>query len=528
MDDPPSRSRSSSGHGGNGSNGADMNNAQPPSSAVVMHNGTLSLLPAATQLSSVIPLPLSLLSTGGHDARGPEAARRSETASSPAAAAIRDSAVVHEGGEMGRARADQSVRMSGHESQEEASERANSRSAEALSSLTAEVGRRDKGDEGDLALIGSTATSAASAAGEVSEEAVQEIVDQLEDKLADGSLSDLPVVGADASAMTANVRALLLLGAKRSQVIRLFRAHSSLACASIAGEMVALTSVLAEFAVPRKVMLQALTRSLDFLSTPPAHAREALSFLDSHLAVNNLARVVAHSPDLLSLPPSLLLGSVAYLRSLQLEDVGAALERNPSLLGAGPLDLQHRCELLHSLLHGRAGVQCEADALALLSRSPPLMLTAPEAAREAYRQLARLLGEDVAAELVTSRPAMLSVPPADVEESVGHLLSHFGVEWTPAVLTSSSAVLRRKWEKTALKLDFLTVVMGRDVRQVAAWPAVLSFSLRTRIQRRYEALTAAGDERGRTEPLRSLFGCSDAVFERRFRVLLPKMGGGKR
>ena len=173
-------------------------------------------------------------------------------------------------------------------------------------------------------------------------------------------------------------------------------------------------------------------------------------------------------------------------------------------------------------------MQCEADALSLLSRSPPLMHTTPEAAQEAYRRLAGLLGEDVAAELVTSRPAMLSVPAADVEESVGHLLSHFGAEWTPAVLASSSAVLRRKWEKTAGKLDFLTVVMGRDVRQVAAWPTVLSFSLRTRIQRRFEALTAAGDGRGRTEPLRSLFGCSDAVFERRFRVALPKTGGGKR
>ena len=492
---------------------------------MVMHNGTLSLLPAATQLSSVIPLPLSLLSTGSHDARRSEAARQSETTASPVATARRDSAVVREEEKMERARGEQVVRVSGHESREEASECAASPSAEEVSSLTAEAGRQDKGDP---RLIGSTAASAASAASEVSEEAVQEIVDHLEDKLADGSLSDLPVVGVDAAAMTANVRALLLLGAKRSQVVRLFRAHSSLACASFASQAVALTAVLAEFAVPRKVMLQALSRSLDFLATPPVDARQVLSFLDSHLAVNNLARVVALSPDLLSLPPALLQGSVAYLRSQQLEDVGAALERNPSLLGAGPLDLQRRCSLLHSLLSGRAGVQCEADALSLLSRSPPLMHTTPEAAQEAYRRLAGLLGEDVAAELVTSRPAMLSVPAADVEESVGHLLSHFGAEWTPAVLASSSAVLRRKWEKTAGKLDFLTVVMGRDVRQVAAWPTVLSFSLRTRIQRRFEALTAAGDGRGRTEPLRSLFGCSDAVFERRFRVALPKTGGGKR
>lgn len=123
---------------------------------------------------------------------------------------------------------------------------------------------------------------------------------------------------------------------------------------------------------------------------------------------------------------------------------------------------------------------------------------------------------------------VLATDAGMVERAATQLISHFGPGATASMLAENGSLVRRKWDATAAKLQFLEREMGRSAEEVAAWPKVLTYNLEARLRRRWGALKAhLGGEGSEVAAalgalsLRSVFGCSDAVFERRFSVQLP-------
>lgn len=362
---------------------------------------------------------------------------------------------------------------------------------------------------------------------DVSEGDLDHVLASLEDRFA-GDLDASPGV------MEANARVLLTIGARKGQVLRIFRSQPNLVAQPIGDAVREKAQLLASFRVAPPAVLKAISRSLEWLSTPAAHAATVLQYLDRDLGINNLARVVSMSPHVLSQPLDGLHDTVSFLRTdLALgAEVGAALERNPALLGEcdcvgsrrGRADVVRKLDRLRGLLRLRHS----ADVLPLVQRSPPLLSADPDDARETYRTLAEVLGEKGAAAVAVARPQVLALPPAAVKEVLAHIVRRFGgAEGAASMISNANAsLLRRKWDRTHSKLEFVTSVMGRDMGEVAAWPAVLSCNLQARLKRRFTALQAAG--MGADEPLRAIFGCSDGVFQRRFGVTLPTPTKGKR
>ncbi|CAI7812866.1 unnamed protein product [Closterium sp. NIES-54] len=372
------------------------------------------------------------------------------------------------------------------------------------------------------------ATEEEAAAGEeilreVNEADVQQVLASLEDRF-------LAEPGASLDTIEANARVLFAVGARRGQVLRIFRAQPELAGREYGSAVRDKAELLSAFRIAPAAFLKALSRSLDWLTTPAAHAASVLTFLDRDLGINNLARVVAVCPDVLSQPIDGLADTVTFLRTdLSLgAEVGAALERNPALLGAGNgggrADVVRKLEALRSLLR----LDRSADVLPLVQRSPPLLSASADVARDTYKQLSAVLGEEGAAAVALARPQILALSETSVRETLTQIARRFGGAGPAAsvLVSANPSLLRRRWDRTAGKLEYVTEVMGRDLAEVAAWPAVLSCNLQTRIKRRYDTLRAAGLDA--KEPLRVLFGCSDTVFERRFDVTLPKPTKGKR
>ncbi|GJP50159.1 hypothetical protein CLOM_g9295 [Closterium sp. NIES-68] len=358
---------------------------------------------------------------------------------------------------------------------------------------------------------------------EVSEGDLQQVLASLEDRF-------IAEPGASLDTIEANARVLFAVGARRGQVLRIFRAQPELAGREYGAAVRDKAELLAAFRIAPAAFLKALSRSLDWLATPATHAATVLTFLDRDLGINNLARVVAVCPDVLSQPIDRLSDTVTFLRTdLSLgAEVGAALERNPALLGAGNgggrADVVRKLEALRSLLR----LDRSVDVLPLVQRSPPLLSASADVARDTYKQLSAVLGEEGAAAVALARPQILALSETAVRETLTQIARRFGGAGPAASVLASAnpSLLRRRWDRTAGKLEYVTEVMGRDIAEIAAWPAVLSCNLQTRIKRRYDALQAAG--LGAKEPLRVLFGCSDRVFERRFDVVLPKPTKGKR
>lgn len=113
-----------------------------------------------------------------------------------------------------------------------------------------------------------------------------------------------------------------------------------------------------------------------------------------------------------------------------------------------------------------------------------------------------------------------------VERATTQLISHFGPSATALMLVENGSLVRRQWDATAAKLQFVQSEMGRTAEEVASWPKVLTYNLEARLKRRWNTLKAhlGGSDAAAALgalSLRSVFGCSDAVFERRFSVQLP-------
>ncbi|GJP32325.1 hypothetical protein CLOM_g16906 [Closterium sp. NIES-68] len=356
---------------------------------------------------------------------------------------------------------------------------------------------------------------------------------------------------AAAAAVKANAHALLSVGAKRGQIVRLFRAQPELIYRDVGAAAADMAVLLASFRITPPAMLKGIAQSVDWLGTPASHAHAVLQFLDRDLGVNNLARVISVSPHVLTQSVETLEDTAAFLRTeLRLgADVGMALERNPALLGGiggrvvadgevsgaevvaagaglgfGRSDVSAKLEALRRLLKLRRAI----DVLPLVEHFPPLLLAPAGTAEATYAQLEALLGAHSAALVAAARPQVLALPAQAVREPIVQLIRRFeGKEAAAAVIAAANpSLLRRKWDKTAGKIEYITGVMGRGLGEIAEWPAVLSCNLSGRIKRRYEALSGMGGGRGET--LRAMLGCSDRVFERRFRVVLPAPVKGKR
>ncbi|CAI5469665.1 unnamed protein product [Closterium sp. Yama58-4] len=356
---------------------------------------------------------------------------------------------------------------------------------------------------------------------------------------------------AAAAAVKANAHALLSVGAKRGQIVRLFRAQPELIYRDVGAAAADMAVLLSSFRITPPAMLKGIAQSVDWLGTPASHAQCVLQFLDRDLGVNNLARVISVSPHVLTQSVETLEDTAAFLRTeLRLgADVGMALERNPALLGGvggrvvadgelsgaeavaagagfgfGRSDVSAKLEALRRLLKLRRAI----DVLPLVEHFPPLLLAPAGTAEATYAQLEALLGPASAALVAGARPQVLALPAQAIREPIVQLIRRFeGKEAAAAVIAAANpSLLRRKWDKTAGKIEYITGVMGRDLGEIAEWPAVLSCNLTGRIKRRYEALSGVGGGRGET--LRAMLGCSDRVFERRFRVALPAPVKGKR
>ncbi|CAI7922999.1 unnamed protein product [Closterium sp. NIES-54] len=356
---------------------------------------------------------------------------------------------------------------------------------------------------------------------------------------------------AAAAAVKANAHALLSVGAKRGQIVRLFRAQPELIYRDVGAGAADMAVLLSSFRITPPAMLKGIAQSVDWLGTPASHAQCVLQFLDRDLGVNNLARVISVSPHVLTQSVETLEDTAAFLRTeLRLgADVGMALERNPALLGGvggrvvvdgelsgaeavaagaglgfGRSDVSAKLEALRRLLKLRRAI----DVLPLVEHFPPLLLAPAGTAEATYAQLEALLGPTSAALVAGARPQVLALPAQAIREPIVQLIRRFeGKEAAATVIAAANpSLLRRKWDKTAGKIEYITGVMGRDLGEIAEWPAVLSCNLTGRIKRRYEALSGVGGGRGET--LRAMLGCSDRVFERRFRVALPAPVKGKR
>ncbi|CAI5516356.1 unnamed protein product [Closterium sp. Naga37s-1] len=366
-----------------------------------------------------------------------------------------------------------------------------------------------------------------------------------------GSSSGSSAAEAAAAAVKANAHALLSVGAKRGQIVRLFRAQPELIYRDVGAAAADMAVLLSSFRITPPAMLKGIAQSVDWLGTPASHAQCVLQFLDRDLGVNNLARVISVSPHVLTQSVETLKDTAAFLRTeLRLgADVGMALERNPALLGGvggrvvadrelsgaeavaagaglgfGRSDVSAKLEALRRLLKLRRAI----DVLPLVEHFPPLLLAPAGTAESTYAQLEALLGPTSAALVASARPQVLALPAQAIREPIVQLIRRFeGKEAAATVIAAANpSLLRRKWDKTAGKIEYITGVMGRDLGEIAEWPAVLSCNLTGRIKRRYEALSGVGGGRGET--LRAMLGCSDRVFERRFRVALPASVKGKR
>ncbi|CAI5998327.1 unnamed protein product [Closterium sp. NIES-64] len=367
----------------------------------------------------------------------------------------------------------------------------------------------------------------------------------------DSGSSGSSSAAAAAAAVKANAHALLSVGAKRGQIVRLFRAQPELIYRDVGAAAADMAVLLSSFRITPPAMLKGIAQSVDWLGTPASHAQCVLQFLDRDLGVNNLARVISVSPHVLTQSVETLEDTAAFLRTeLRLgADVGMALERNPALLGGvggrvvvdgelcgaeavaagaglgfGRSDVSAKLEALRRLLKLRRAI----DVLPLVEHFPPLLLAPAGTAEATYAQLEALLGPTSAALVAGARPQVLALPAQAIREPIVQLIRRFeGKEAAATVIAAANpSLLRRKWDKTAGKIEYITGVMGRDLREIAEWPAVLSCNLTGRIKRRYEALSGVGGGRGET--LRAMLGCSDRVFERRFRVALPAPVKGKR
>lgn len=201
----------------------------------------------------------------------------------------------------------------------------------------------------------------------------------------------------DEALVEGNVRTLMELGARGGQVMRVVAKQPGLLSRSIGEEAGALVGVLDAYEIRRTALLQGLGKSLDCLAVGAEQADGVLGFLDKQMGVNNLGKVISTMPHVLGQTLEELASTVALLKELDVPDIGAALERNPALLGRGAADVREKVEALEALV-GRRAVR------SMVHRCAPLMLASPEDITDTFSRLLKLVGESEAIHIVTAQP----------------------------------------------------------------------------------------------------------------------------
>ena len=129
-----------------------------------------------------------------------------------------------------------------------------------------------------------------------------------------------------------------------------------------------------------------------------------------------------------------------------------------------------------------------------------------------------MLGQTVTVCLVQGNMNLLATHSEDAASLLEPLIATFGKESSGRMLAKCGILLKSKWNGVSEKLEFVTQRMGRSREEVEEWPQVLCCSM-DRLERRYEVLKERSLEDYR---LKSIFGCSYAVFERRFGVVISE------
>lgn len=315
-----------------------------------------------------------------------------------------------------------------------------------------------------------------------------------------------------------NIKSMMQLGASRARIVRLFSANSTFYDKQHNTAIQSKSEVLGRFGLDSSVLLKALGKSTDWLEAPDSEAAQVLEYLDKDLGVNNLGKLVSANPHALGLQVNEVKEAVRYLQNLEFADTGSAVDRNPSLLGKmGKDGIDGKIKVLENILGLDKG-----QIRLLADKQSALISCDSEAITETHGGLIKAFGKNEVANVLAVHPQLLTISFQKLSEPIDGLMSVFTKDETLAMVKACPLLLRRKWDHQ--KFIFLTEEMKRSKEELLAWPAALTFSLKDRLELRQEVLLKQGA--GKQFTLRSMFGCSNATFERRFNVELPQKKRG--
>eukprot|EP00271_Cylindrocystis_brebissonii_P011603 TRINITY_DN29473_c0_g1_i1.p1 TRINITY_DN29473_c0_g1~~TRINITY_DN29473_c0_g1_i1.p1 ORF type:complete len:481 (+),score=41.49 TRINITY_DN29473_c0_g1_i1:176-1618(+) len=323
-----------------------------------------------------------------------------------------------------------------------------------------------------------------------------------------------------------NIRTLLGLGAKRAQVVRIFAQSNHWFENELSSPLHTKAFILSGFRITTSVLLRSVAKSIEWLRADDEQLGTVLGFLDEDLGINNLAKVISVNPWALEMSLEELKKVVSYLESsLQIEDPSTAINRSPGLLGNGLDDIVSKVGLLRRLLD----YDEKRNIQSVLEAFPSLLLVDASILEKTHGALVATLGVEGTKKVMECRPNLLTAPSQTVATVAEGLITLFGRDGAAEVLGKCAALGRRSWPSIEDKFLFVTEEMKRPVEEIREWPAVLGMNLAQKLELRYSLLIASrgqGRERQKMDrfKLRSIYGCSDEVFERRFRVALPEKG----
>lgn len=320
-------------------------------------------------------------------------------------------------------------------------------------------------------------------------------------------------------------------GVARGQLARVLLAYPPLLLSSWQRDVLPIKRALKEAGVRVRDMGRMLAKYPWLLAPSVAvNLGPIAAFLQStaKMPLGDVDRAITRCPQLLgcdaanALPPAVARLEALGLRSRRL---GRALARSPKLLTRSAQELRQVVGYLEQL-----GLP-PADVAHILQRAPEVF--ASDAERTLAAKVSFLEGEE---ELGLARqwlprvigrfPEVLTMDVEGMRRRVAFLrgevglsasdIRHMACSYPPLLGCNVDTVLRPK-------LDYLREGMGREAREVVAFPKYFSHALEGKIKRRARVVAAGwggggapGGAPGGAVSLREMLGCSDDEFAARF------------
>eukprot|EP00271_Cylindrocystis_brebissonii_P006148 TRINITY_DN1875_c0_g1_i1.p1 TRINITY_DN1875_c0_g1~~TRINITY_DN1875_c0_g1_i1.p1 ORF type:complete len:573 (-),score=34.93 TRINITY_DN1875_c0_g1_i1:61-1779(-) len=198
----------------------------------------------------------------------------------------------------------------------------------------------------------------------------------------------------------------------------------------------------------------------------------------------------------------------------QLEELGLDSGR---LILRAPYVLNYSMDSVRRKLNSLKGIVLLDDEglAALVKRSPGLLRASKVTVETNFATLSAWLGSENAQRAILKDPLVASLGTNVLKGKLESFTACFGLEMAKNIVLQTPSVLKLSWETNlSPKIEFVLGTMGRSKEELVRGHAVLTRSLKLRLQPRYERLKRVGKQEECS--VSALATLTDVGFKKRF------------